>query len=143
MKRLAIILVGLSITLALSESLKVKPPEKEKEPTSDWDLMVQALIIIESEGNPKAVGKTNDLGILQITPIYVKEVNRILGKDEYNLTDRLDVDKSLEMFEIYQAWHNSESDIKEAIKLHNPGAGSGYFDLVYKQYELLKEMNQA
>ena len=78
------------------------------------------------KGNPFAVGKTNDLGILQITPIYVKDVNRILGEERFTLDCRIDIDKSLEMFEIYQSYYNPDKDINRAIKLHNPGAGSDY-----------------
>lgn len=59
----------------------------------EWDLFLKALILVESEGNPNVVGKSNDVGILQITPIYVKEVNRI-SNCNYTLEDRYSI-KSL------------------------------------------------
>ena len=102
-----------------------------------WDYLIQALIIVESEGNPNAVGKTNDVGILQITPIYVEEVNRIIDTPKYNLEMRKSVEYSLEMFEIYQAHHNPDKDIIRAIKLHNPGAGRWYTDKVMNQLNKL------
>ena len=100
----------------------------EEEPM--WTYLIQALIIVESEGNPLAVGKTNDVGLLQITPIFVREVNRILGDSVYSLSDRTCIEKSLEMFEVYQAHHNPSKDILRAIKVHNPRAGQWYTDEV-------------
>ena len=73
--------------------------EKKQEP-SEWDIFIEALIRVESEGKADAVGKTNDVGILQITPIYVKDVNRILGEERYTLAERTDIEKSLEMYAI-------------------------------------------
>lgn len=104
----------------------------------DWDVMIDALIQVESEGNPFAIGKTNDVGILQITPIYVREVNRILQKDTYDLTHRTDIDKSIEMFEIYQAYHNPSQNIEKAIRLHNPGAGQSYLNKVMNEFNKIK-----
>ena len=103
-----------------------------------WVYLVQALIVVESEGNPLAVGKSNDVGILQITPIYVREVNRILGDDIYTLDDRTCIYKSLAMFEVYQAHHNPNKDILRAIKVHNPGAGQWYTDKVMEQFNRLR-----
>lgn len=106
---------------------------------SNWDFVTCALIQVESEDNCFAVGKNNDVGILQITPIYVKEVNRILGEEVYTLEHRTDRDKSLEMFDIYQHHYNPNKDITKAIALHNPRAGQWYMDRVMKEYYLLKE----
>lgn len=46
----------------------------------EWNLFLRALIQVESGGNSMAIGKNNDGGILQITPIYVEEVNRLSKK---------------------------------------------------------------
>lgn len=109
------------------------PPELD-----DWEILLLALIEVESEGDQFAIGKTNDLGILQITPIYVKEVNRILRGDFYFLEDRTDIDKSLEMFEVYQSHHNPSKDIHRAIKIHNPGAGQWYTNKVMNEFNKIK-----
>lgn len=97
---------------------------------TDWEIMIQALIQVESGGDSLAVGSTNDLGSLQLTPIYVKDVNRILNEERYTLDDRRSEKKSIEMFEIYQNHYNPQHDIKTAIKLHNPRAGKDYSDSV-------------
>lgn len=108
------------------------------EKVSDWDIFVEALIQVESNGRADAVGKTNDVGILQITPIYVKDVNRIIGEERYTLSCRTNVEKSLEMFRIYQDHYNPDRDIEKAIKLHNPKAGQSYRIKIIKQMEIIK-----
>ena len=42
-------------------------------------LLLSALITIESAGNDLARGKHGELGALQIKPIMVRDVNRIMG----------------------------------------------------------------
>lgn len=119
------------------ERTDVIKQEIKKEP-SEWDIFVEALIQVESEGKADAVGKTNDVGILQITPIYVKDVNRIIGEDKYDLSCRTDTEKSLEMFEILQNHYNPDKDIDKAIKLHNPKASQSYRTKIMEQIEIIK-----
>ena len=42
-------------------------------------LLLSALIQIESHGNDQAKGRHGELGALQIKPILVRDVNRIMG----------------------------------------------------------------
>lgn len=86
---------------------------------SEWEIMKLAIIKTESEFNPLAVGKSEDWGIFQITPIYVKEVNRILKDTLYHHTDAFCPKKSLEMFSVVQDYHNPNHDIDAGIRLHN------------------------
>jgi soluble lytic murein transglycosylase-like protein len=44
-------------------------------------LLLSALIQIESNGNDHARGRHGELGALQIRPILVRDVNRIMGTD--------------------------------------------------------------
>lgn len=113
------------------------PPAKSQ-PT-DWDILVSALIQVESGGDTLAVGKTNDVGALQLTPIYVADVNRILGEERYTLEDRRSLKKTLEMFEVYQGHYNPERDIDLAIHLHNPRAGEWYRGRVYEQMNEIRK----
>ena len=57
----------------------------------DWNPVMEAIILVESEGNPNAVSG-NSVGAMQITPILVRECNNILksrGSDKrYTLADR-------------------------------------------------------
>ena len=47
----------------------------------NWNPVMDAIIEVESEGNPKAVSG-NSCGAMQITPILVKECNNILKKQK-------------------------------------------------------------
>ena len=112
------------------------------EKLSNWEILIKSIIQVESRGDRLAVGKTNDVGILQITPIYVKEVNRILGEEKFTLECRTSIEKSIEMFEIYQNYYNPNKDINKAIKLHNPGAGVWYKKKVLNHYKIITELNE-
>lgn len=68
--------------------------------------LVKAIIEVESGGRVGAIGEAGELGILQIRPIMVDEVNRITGKG-FRLSDRRDPDKSLEMFWDYTTHWNA------------------------------------
>lgn len=72
---------------------------------SKWDTFVDAVIYVESRGNDSAVGDNGSaVGCLQIHPIMVREVNRLLAKYDipttYTLEDRYSREKSIEMFNI-------------------------------------------
>lgn len=103
---------------------------------SDWNTLQLAIAMTESEFNPKAVGKTNDYGIYQITPIYVKEVNRLLGKQAYTHNQAFDIEKSVEMFNVMQSFKNPNQDIETAIYFHNKAPW--YKKKVLKNYETVK-----
>ena len=85
-----------------------------------------------------AVGKDNDLGILQITPIFVDEVNRLVGKDIFTHQDALSPEKSLQMLAIYQEHKNPSRDTDKAIQLHNPKGGYTYARKVKKNIARVK-----
>lgn len=95
---------------------------KPTEPTWEdgWKDFIPALIQVESEGNPRALGKNNDRGILQITPILVKEVNRISGL-AYTHDDAWDPEKSIEMFYIIARKYCPEQDFEKMARIWNGG----------------------
>ena len=94
----------------------------------EWSPVIDAIIDVESEGNAKAVDKSGkSCGILQITPVMVKECNRIQekrkSKKRYSLEDRFSVKKSKEMFVLFQSFYNPQNSIERAIRLWNGGIG--------------------
>jgi len=105
----------------------------------NWHLFTNALMFVESNHNPNAVGQTNDAGVLQITPIYVKEVNRILGQQRFTLEDRFDKYKSIEMFTIMNDKYNPERSFYKAMRLHNPHAPESYRKSILNHYYKLKQ----
>lgn len=105
-----------------------------------WRCLIESLIYVESKGNDSIVGSHQDVGCLQETPIFISEANRIIGSNVYNLDDRYNRQKSIEIFEIIQKHHNPDKSIKKAIKLHNPKALKTYKDSVMcKYHKLLKQ----
>ena len=90
----------------------------------DWNPVMDAIILVESEGNPKAVSG-NSVGAMQITPILVRECNNILEKQKskkrYTLDDRYSVEKSKEMFLLIQKYFNPENNVEKAIRSWNGG----------------------
>lgn len=95
-----------------------------KSPQFDWNPVMDAIIQVESEGNPKAVSG-NSCGAMQITPILVRECNNILkrrkSKKRFKLSDRFNVAKSKEMFVLFQSVHNPQNSIEQAIRSWNGG----------------------
>ena len=104
---------------------------------SDWDRLTLAIALTESHCNPAAAGTAEDVGILQITPIYAREASRISGT-EYCHADARDIDKALAMYEIVQGHYNPDRDQAEAIRRHNPGAGPGYAAEVRRNLQLVE-----
>ena len=107
----------------------------------EWKTLISSIIHIESRGNKNAINKKGDcVGILQITPILVKDCNRIVGYKKYNLNDRYNVEKSIEMFNIIQEHYNKEKNLEKAIRLWNGGSNFSvkktekYFKKVLKEY---------
>lgn len=104
-------------------------------PLSEWQMLEMAIIETESKYNPRAEGECGARGIFQITPIFVAEANRILGDEEFTISDCYDASRSLQMFRIVQNKHNPSGSVPDALRIHNPGgSSSGYNDLVIKAY---------
>ena len=106
---------------------KQKPLLITKKPNKS---LVDALIVVESSGNPKAFNKKEDAcGCLQIRPIMLREVNRILKKQDskqrFTKEDRWDCEKSKEMFYIWARYHHENSS-DEVIARNWNGGPRGY-----------------
>lgn len=93
------------------------------------DLLLEAIIVVESNGNDSCIGDRKlgrpSVGCLQIRPIMVREVNRILRKQKikkkYNLKDRYSRKKSIEMFYIWKDYHHSEDSDEVIARCWNGG----------------------
>ncbi len=91
---------------------------------SYWDELIDAIAHFESRGNARAVNGQY-VGLLQISPVLVRECNAILkargDKRRYTLKDRYDAKKSREMFAIIQSHHNPSNSIDRAIRIWKGG----------------------
>ena len=86
MKFLFILIIGLTAT---AQDYKVKS-------------VIETLVRVESDGNVFAIGdKGKAVGELQIWEIMVKECNRILGRNEFTLKDRLSSKRSRYMATVF------------------------------------------
>lgn len=56
-------------------------------------LIIEALCVVESGGNPAAING-QCVGILQITPVLIEDLNRLAGREKWRLEDRLNQAKS-------------------------------------------------
>ena len=103
--------VGIMISTAINISLlskvhktnnyitdNIKDYIQKTDTLSYWDIFTLALIKVESEYNNNAVSSVGAKGYFQMTPIYVKEVNRI---HKTNFTFDYDT-KILYFFELYK-----------------------------------------
>ena len=97
--------------------------------TFDWNPVMDAIIQVESGGNPRAVSG-NSVGIMQITPVAVKDCNLILqqrkSNKRYTLADRYNVEKSKEMFLLIQSRYNPTCDVEKAIRIWNGEIGRAH-----------------
>lgn len=112
--------------LTYIQPIETKQPTKIKQPVD----LIDALIYVESRGNEKAYASSEEAaGCLQIRPIMVMEVNRILKKlnkkQRYTLEDRWDCGKSKEMFYIWKDFHHKDSN-EERIARNWNGGPNGY-----------------
>ena len=132
-----VVLAGLFVLSSPSPSMDSK---EEK-------TLVDAMIYVESRGNSKAFNeKENACGCLQIRPIMVREVNRILKtqktEQRFSLEDRWDCDLSKEMFYIWKNYHHSDSNDEKIARNWNGGPNGyknskteHYWNKVQKQWE--------
>lgn len=68
------------------------------------DPLIAAIIQVESGGNTLAYNSKEDaVGCLQIRPIMVTEINRLLRKDSFTLSDRWSKVKSIQMFNVLRS----------------------------------------
>tara|TARA_R110000764_G_scaffold153968_1_gene241898 strand:- start:203 stop:742 length:540 start_codon:yes stop_codon:yes gene_type:complete len=88
-------------------SLKTQNKTSEVIPyiTPSFEEFIEAVIYVESRGDINAYNETEEaVGCLQIRPIMLREVNRVLKRDRselrFTLEDRWDREKSIDIFHI-------------------------------------------
>ena len=140
-----IVRVLVSLLLLTSTVASASPNFKN---TFDWQPVIDAIIQVASNGNPKAKSG-NSVGAMQITPILVAQCNIILKERKstkrYTLADRYSVAKSKEMFLLMQSEYNTQNNIEKAIRAWNGGNNYSvkrtqrYYEKVMKVLKTLKK----
>ena len=116
--KLIFIVLNVGLFLSTSSMGVVRSTPKTKS-------LIDAIIYVESRGDIKAHNISEDaVGCLQIRPIMVREVNRLLGYNKYKLADRWNKDKSIEMFNIIKDHTTNPTNEKLAINWN--GGWNGY-----------------
>ena len=126
MKRLAKVACLLCMCMMLVPTNASAGTKGKQGSRFDWNPVIDAIIEVESEGKADAVDKGGkSCGILQITPVLVKDCNRILelrkSSKRYAMDDRFSVSKSKEMFLLYQSFYNPKNSVEVAIRSWNGG----------------------
>ena len=86
-----------------------------------WNNFIQRIIEYETSQSKDLIGDSGlAIGVLQIHPVIIDEVNRI-SKKQFMYLDRWDKDKSIEIFNIYQDCYNPQHDLVLAGRLWNAG----------------------
>ena len=79
-----------TLVLACIASAKGNTLDGGENKYDGWENVINAIIQVESRGNPKAFNKEgNCAGILQIRPILVKDCNRIVGYEKFTLEESI------------------------------------------------------
>ena len=101
------------------------------------DSLIDAIIHVESRGDSMAYNAGEDAaGVLQIRPIMMREVNRLLKKNKYTLDDRWSKSKSIEMFNVIKA--HTTNPTNERLARNWNGGWNGY-----KKKSTLKYWNKV
>jgi len=89
------------------------------------DSLIDAIIHVESRGDSMAYNAGEDaVGVLQIRPIMMREVNRLLGYNKYTLDDRWSKSKSIEMFNVIK--QHTTNPTNEILARNWNGGWNGY-----------------
>lgn len=99
--------------------------------------LVEAIIAVESGGNPRAIGDGGRaVGILQIHKCVVDDCNAVAGYERFTLADRLDPAKSREMFRVYIGRWCPDGTDEDKARSWNGGGPRGRFKESTKAYWL-------
>jgi len=101
------------------------------------DSLIDAIIHVESRGDSMAYNAGEDaVGVLQIRPIMMREVNRLLKENKYTLDDRWSKSKSIEMFNVIK--QHTTNPTNERLARNWNGGWNGY-----KKKSTLKYWNKV
>ena len=106
------------------------------------DTLLNAVMAVESNFDTMAYNaKENAAGVLQIRPIMVREVNRLLNEDKYTLKDRWSKVKSIEMFNVIRSHLKGASD-EEIARTWNGGYNGKNIPQTMQYWNKVKQYTQ-
>jgi len=149
------ILIGLVVMKDNPLYIKSTPPsskvvaettvkETVVEPKIDsTDILIKSLIFVESSGRDSVVNySTNAGGCLQIRPIMIKDVNRILSrkniKKRFKIKDRFNRSKAIQMFKIWKDHYHKKSSFEKIARCWNGGTKGHNMKATIKYWQKVK-----
>jgi soluble lytic murein transglycosylase-like protein len=99
---------------------------------------ISSIIQVESKGKDNAKSRDGAAGPMQIKPVLVKDINRILSHRgdsmRFSLKDRFNRDKSIQMFWIYQSFYGDDDDSFETMARRWNGGPMGHTKKSTRKY---------
>ena len=120
-----------AISLNKAKPAALAEAEIQMDTLSQWDIFTLALMKVESEYDNSAVSSVGARGYFQMTPIYVREVNRVHNTN-FTFDQVTDFDTAYKIFDLMQQAHNPDYNMDKALELHN-GKHAWYNRRVYKE----------
>jgi len=116
--------------------------DKTEEPILQ-DPLIAAIIQVESGGDTLAYNSKEDaVGCLQIRPIMVREVNRLLRKDSFTLQDRWSKAKSIQMFNVLRSHLKGATD-EQIARTWNGGYNGHNIPQTLQYWNKVKQYTQS
>lgn len=81
------------------------------------DALLNKVAWVESRNNPKAVGKLGEIGMFQLRPIAIREVNRVYGT-KYHIRDARKMVESREIARLYLLICESRCRVKTPANVY-------------------------
>ena len=106
------------------------------------DELIVALIRVESKGDTRAVGGGGkSLGCLQLTKIYIQEVNEIY-KTNFTFNDAYNREKSIKIAKMYLGYFGGQigrkATLEDLARIHNGGPNGHKKSATKKYWEKVK-----
>ena len=120
-----------AINLNKTKPVEVAEAEIQEDTLSQWDIFTLALMKVESEYDNSAVSSVGARGYFQMTPIYVREVNRVHNTN-FTFDQVTDLETAYQIFDLMQKAHNPDYNMDKALELHN-GKHAWYNRRVYRE----------
>ena len=140
----------LGVQDSIELSVKSITPIAKPHVLNESDL-IKAIIQVESGGNDSAIGDRHlvgneAVGALQLRPVMVREVNRILkiqkSDKRFKRKDRYSREKSIEMFMIWKNFHHSDGNFEKIARNWNGGPNGFMKSRTVKYWvKVQKELN--
>ena len=123
-----------AILAGLLAGFGLQPDDCDAVQMHTFDDLLDAIAQVESSGNSRVFNVLeNAAGLYQIRPIYLADVNRLIGYRKYTLLDRFDPVKARQIVTIYLRHYGKGKSLEAMARIHN-GGPAGWRKACTKKY---------